>query len=90
MVRPVRLRSLRQAQGDQKKLFLVIFLFTFVWKSVKIFVCLPAGKRKPPAGEGLAENRTFSYQKIKRHFRLHVCKPPRGKDLEPAGHVKYQ
>jgi hypothetical protein len=31
---------------------LVIFLLSIVWKSVKIPVCLPAGKRKPPVGAG--------------------------------------
>jgi hypothetical protein len=30
---------------------------SFVWKSFNILVCLPAGKHKPPVGEGLAENR---------------------------------
>jgi len=30
----------------------LIFLLAYVWKSVNILVCLPAGKRKPPAGEG--------------------------------------
>jgi hypothetical protein len=32
--------------------FFVYFLFTFVWNSVKILVCLPEGKRKPPADAG--------------------------------------
>jgi len=31
-----------------------IFLLTIVWKSVKIPVCLPAGKRKPPVGAGFS------------------------------------
>jgi hypothetical protein len=47
-----------------------IFLFTYVWKSVNIPVCLPTGKRKPPVGEGFAENRTFSYQQIHAHKPL--------------------
>jgi hypothetical protein len=34
--------------------FFSFFLFTYVWKSVKIPVCLPADKRKPPAGEGFS------------------------------------
>jgi hypothetical protein len=36
----------------KKSSFLVIFFFAFVWKSVKIFVCLPAGKYKPPVPVG--------------------------------------
>ena len=36
----------------RKNLFWPIFLFIFVWKSVNMLVCLPTGKRKPPAGEG--------------------------------------
>ena len=36
--------------GIRKALFF-IFLFTYVWKSVKISACLPAGKRKTLIGE---------------------------------------
>jgi hypothetical protein len=32
--------------------YFFVFLLSYVWNSVKILVCLPAGKRKPPAGEG--------------------------------------
>ncbi|MHC4086991.1 MAG: hypothetical protein ACYSWZ_10060 [Planctomycetota bacterium] len=39
--------------------FLPIFFFTIVWNTVKIPACLPEGKRKPPVGEGFAENPTF-------------------------------
>jgi hypothetical protein len=35
----------------KKNAFLVFFLFTYVWKSVKILLCLPEDKRKPPAGD---------------------------------------
>ena len=31
--------------------YFLIFSLSFVWKSVNILVCLPAGKRKTPVGE---------------------------------------
>ena len=34
--------------------FFFIFLFTIVWNSVNILVCLSAGKHIPPAGEGFS------------------------------------
>ncbi len=47
------LQHLPPFMGKAKKSpFLVIFLFTSVWKSVKILACLPVGKRKTPAGAG--------------------------------------
>ena len=38
----------------QKKALFFIFLFTIVWISVNIAVCLPEGKRKPPVGAGFS------------------------------------
>jgi hypothetical protein len=44
--------QIRAFRADKKVPFLPIFLFTIVWKYVNMFACLPAGKRKPPAGDG--------------------------------------
>lgn len=35
----------------KKKFFLVIFSLYYVWNSINILVCMPTGKRKPPAGD---------------------------------------
>jgi hypothetical protein len=35
-----------------KKTLFFIFPFTPVCNSVKMFICLPEGKRKPPVGAG--------------------------------------
>jgi hypothetical protein len=38
----------------KKIYFFVIIFFTLVCNTVNILLCLPAGKRKPPAGEGFS------------------------------------
>jgi len=37
----------------EKSAFWAVCLLSFAWQTVKIPACLPAGKRKPPAGDGL-------------------------------------
>ena len=47
----LRGKKIREICGQ---FFFFIFLLTIVWKSVKILACLPAGKRKPPVGDGFS------------------------------------
>ena len=44
-------------RGAPKKNTFFHFFLAFVCKIVKIPACVPEGKRKPPSGESLAENR---------------------------------
>jgi hypothetical protein len=41
----------KSVKSVAKKALFFIFLLSYVWKSVNIPVCLPAGKRKPPVGD---------------------------------------
>jgi hypothetical protein len=63
------------SQYKTKKPFFFIFSLSFVCKSVKILVCLQAGKRKPPAGEGLAENRTSRASRPSLRISRYTQKP---------------